>query len=233
MLRCLRSSCNNNKVIKEFDVWTHLYMKGFSRNYKVWYLHGKPSTSNARQLKIWKMAEDDARPAARLRRSSVSSSRASGSSHDSVPAYIPAPAPSAPHAAPHAAAQQDPGVMPVHLLVQQPGREHLPFSNPTHDEAIALGSPSRKMALNEHQPMMYSMLRFGYPKWSVIPNDERELWFHQFVQEFNCHSDLTETVRKKFNEKAMDSYTKQINAVEDSLAEEQEATVHQRAVWGS
>ena len=72
-------------------------------------------------------AEDEARPAARLRRSSVSSSRASGSSHDSVPAYIPAPAPSAPHAAPHAAAQQDPGVMPVHLLVQQPGREHLPF----------------------------------------------------------------------------------------------------------
>ncbi|CAN6871066.1 unnamed protein product, partial [Brassica oleracea] len=31
-------------------------------------------------------------------------------------------------------------------------------------------------------------------------------------QEFNWHSDLTETVRKKFNEKAMDSYTKQINA---------------------
>nr|VDD31958.1 unnamed protein product [Brassica oleracea] len=41
MLRCPCSSCNNNKVIKEFDVWTHLYMKGFSRNYKVWYLHGK------------------------------------------------------------------------------------------------------------------------------------------------------------------------------------------------
>ena len=71
-------------------------------------------------------AEDEARTAARLRRSSVSSSRASGSSHDSVPAYIPAPAPSAPHAA----AQQDPGVMPVHLLVQQPGREHLPFLQP-------------------------------------------------------------------------------------------------------
>ncbi|CAN6863978.1 unnamed protein product, partial [Brassica oleracea] len=41
------------------------------------------------------MAEDEARPAARLRRSSVSGSRASVSSHDSVPAYIPAPAPSA------------------------------------------------------------------------------------------------------------------------------------------
>uniref|UniRef100_A0A0D3BFS3 Uncharacterized protein n=1 Tax=Brassica oleracea var. oleracea TaxID=109376 RepID=A0A0D3BFS3_BRAOL len=87
-------------------------------------------------------SEDEPRPAARLRRSSVSSSRASGSSHkqNSVPAYIPALAP----AAPPATAQQDPGVMPV--------------------------------------------------------------------QEFNWHSDLTETVRKKFNEKAMDSYTKQINA---------------------
>ncbi|XP_033146851.1 uncharacterized protein LOC117133895 [Brassica rapa] len=41
MLRCPCSTCNNNKVIKEFDVWTHLYMKGFSRNYKVWYLHGE------------------------------------------------------------------------------------------------------------------------------------------------------------------------------------------------
>ncbi|WZY94934.1 hypothetical protein YC2023_067263 [Brassica napus] len=41
ILRCPCSTCNNNKVIKEFDVWTYLYMKGFSRNYKVWYLHGK------------------------------------------------------------------------------------------------------------------------------------------------------------------------------------------------
>ena len=113
-------------------------------------------------------AEDEARPAARLRRSSVSSSRASGSSHDSVPAYIPAPAPSAPHAA----AQQDPGVMPVHLLVQQPGREHLPVLQPNprrgHSTWLVFflfvplcffplinlltciffkGSPSRKMAL--------------------------------------------------------------------------------------
>ena len=57
----------------------------------------------------------------------MSSSRASGSSHEqnSVPAYIPAPAP----AAPPAAAQQDPGVMPVELLVQ-PGREHLPVLQP-------------------------------------------------------------------------------------------------------
>ena len=100
----------------------------------------------------------------------MSSSRASGSSHEqnSVPAYIPASAP----AAPPAAAQQDPGVMPVELLVQQPGREHLPVLQPNPRRGhstwlvfflfVALcffplinlltciffkGSPSRKMAL--------------------------------------------------------------------------------------
>ena len=41
MLRCPCSTCNNNRIIKEFDVWTHLYMRRFSRNYKVWYLHGE------------------------------------------------------------------------------------------------------------------------------------------------------------------------------------------------
>ncbi|KAL0715752.1 hypothetical protein Bca4012_065074 [Brassica carinata] len=41
LLRCPYSTCNNNRVIKEFDVWSHLYMRGFSRNYKVWYHHGK------------------------------------------------------------------------------------------------------------------------------------------------------------------------------------------------
>ncbi|CAN6995347.1 unnamed protein product, partial [Brassica oleracea var. botrytis] len=127
----------------------------------------------------------------------------------SVPAYIPAPAPSAPHAA----AQQDPGVMPVHLLVQQPGREHLPFLqlNPRRGHSTWFTKSKNGISRSINQ-MMYSMLRFGYPKWSVIPSDERELWFRQFAQEFNWHSDLTETVRKKFNEKAMDSYTKQINA---------------------
>ena len=41
MLRCFCFFCNNNKVIKGFDVWIYLYMKGFLRNYKVWYFHGE------------------------------------------------------------------------------------------------------------------------------------------------------------------------------------------------
>nr|VDD32469.1 unnamed protein product [Brassica oleracea] len=156
-------------------------------------------------------AEDEPRPAAHIRRSPRSSSRASGSSHEqnSVPAYIPAPAP----AAPRAAAQQDPGVMPVELLVQQPGREHLPVLQPNPRRGHSTWFTKSKNGISRSiNQIMYSMLRFGYSKWSVILFDERELWFRQFAQEFNWHSDLTETVRKKFNEKAMYSYTKQINA---------------------
>ncbi|KAF2601224.1 hypothetical protein F2Q70_00026350 [Brassica cretica] len=41
MLRCLCSSCNNNRILKEWDVRTHLYMRGFTQNYKVWCLHGE------------------------------------------------------------------------------------------------------------------------------------------------------------------------------------------------
>ncbi|KAG5375837.1 hypothetical protein IGI04_040433 [Brassica rapa subsp. trilocularis] len=118
-------------------------------------------------------SEDVPRPAARLRRSSVSSSRASGSSHkqNSVIAYIPAPAP----AAPTAAAQQDPGVMPVDLL-------HLPVLHPNPRRGHSTWFTKSKNGISRSiNQMMYSMLRFGYSKWSVIPFEERELWFRQFA----------------------------------------------------
>ena len=41
MLRCPCFYCKNNRSLREWDVWTHLYMKGFMTNYKVWYLHGE------------------------------------------------------------------------------------------------------------------------------------------------------------------------------------------------
>ncbi|KAG2293579.1 hypothetical protein Bca52824_040248 [Brassica carinata] len=103
--------------------------------------------------------------------------RASGSSHDSVPHIFPLQLLS-PHAAPHAAAPQDPGVMPVHLLVQQPGREHLPFLQPNPRRGHSTWFTKSKNGISRASTVMYSMLRFGYPKWSVIPTDERELWFH-------------------------------------------------------
>uniref|UniRef100_A0A0D3E389 Uncharacterized protein n=1 Tax=Brassica oleracea var. oleracea TaxID=109376 RepID=A0A0D3E389_BRAOL len=101
-------------------------------------------------------SEDEPRPAARLRRCSVSSSRASESSHEqnSVPAYIPAPAP-----------------LPLPLLLNRIwGSCQLNywfnnqvesisrFSNPTHDEDIALGSPSKSkngISRSINQMIMY------------------------------------------------------------------------------
>ena len=41
MLRCPCSNCKNKKVIKQWDVWTHLYLSGFTRSYKIWYHHGE------------------------------------------------------------------------------------------------------------------------------------------------------------------------------------------------
>ncbi|KAF3560368.1 hypothetical protein F2Q69_00016407 [Brassica cretica] len=49
--------------------------------------------------------------------------------------------------------------------------------------------------------MMYSMLRKGYPTYSVMPNDKRHLWYRNFAQHFNWKSGLTETVRLAFHEK--------------------------------
>uniref|UniRef100_A0A0D3ALJ7 Uncharacterized protein n=1 Tax=Brassica oleracea var. oleracea TaxID=109376 RepID=A0A0D3ALJ7_BRAOL len=141
--------------------------------------------------------------------SSASSSRPSGSSHEqnSVPAYVSAPYVPAP------AAQEDPRVMSVQQLVQQPGREHLPVLHPNprpgHSTWFDKSSNGISKSINN---MMYSMLHSGYLKWRVIPREDRELWFRQFAQEFTWESGLPETVRQKFNEKAMNSYTKQINA---------------------
>ncbi|KAF3540224.1 hypothetical protein F2Q69_00022847 [Brassica cretica] len=41
MLRCPCSNCKNIKIIKEWDLWTHLYLNGFTRSYKIWYHHGE------------------------------------------------------------------------------------------------------------------------------------------------------------------------------------------------
>ncbi|KAF3565504.1 hypothetical protein DY000_02019863 [Brassica cretica] len=35
------STLNHIQVIKEWDVWTHLYLSGFTRSYKIWYHHGE------------------------------------------------------------------------------------------------------------------------------------------------------------------------------------------------
>ncbi|WZZ71694.1 hypothetical protein YC2023_083064 [Brassica napus] len=68
--------------------------------------------------------------------------------------------------------------MLVELLVQQPGREHLPVlqPNPRRGQSTWFTKSRNDISRCINQ-MMYSMLHFGYSKWSVIPSDERELWF--------------------------------------------------------
>ncbi|KAF2598118.1 hypothetical protein F2Q68_00007974 [Brassica cretica] len=122
--------------------------------------------------------------------SSASSSRPSGSSHEqnSVPAYVPAPYVPAP------AAQEDPGVTSVQQLVQQPGREHLPVLHPNprpgHSTWFDKSSNGISKSINN---MMYSMLHTGYSKWSVIPREDRELWFHAVIRSV---VDLVETQKE-------------------------------------
>ncbi|XP_048623564.1 uncharacterized protein LOC125592444 [Brassica napus] len=58
--------------------------------------------------------------------------------------------------------------------------------------------------------MMYSLLRKGYETYSVMPFEEKEIWFRNFAQQFNWESGRTETVRLAFHEKVAESYTNQI-----------------------
>ncbi|KAF2602787.1 hypothetical protein F2Q70_00025218 [Brassica cretica] len=150
--------------------------------------HEVPDSSTSSSLESEEERHSASRSAPRGGRgSSASSSRLSGSSHEqnSVPAYVPAPAPAPAPYVPAPAAQEDPGVMSVQQLVQQPGRVHLPVLHPNprpgHTTWFDKLSNGISRSINN---MMYSMLHTGYSKWSVIPREDRELWFRQFAQEF-------------------------------------------------
>ncbi|XP_013680119.1 uncharacterized protein LOC106384752 [Brassica napus] len=100
--------------------------------------------------------------------------------------------------------------MPVELLVLQPGREHLRVLHPYPQGYTTWLNKSNNGISRSINQMMYSMLHKGYPTYSVMLNDERDLWFHNFTQHLIWESGLTETVRQAFHEKTADSYTKQI-----------------------
>ncbi|XP_022558237.1 uncharacterized protein LOC111206144 [Brassica napus] len=71
--------------------------------------------------------------------------------------------------------------MPVELLVLQPGREHLRVLHPYPQGYTTWSNKSKNGICRCINQMMYSMLRKGYPTYSVMLNDERHLWFRKFT----------------------------------------------------
>ncbi|KAL0740249.1 hypothetical protein Bca4012_081762 [Brassica carinata] len=97
--------------------------------------------------------------------------------------------------------------MSVELLVQQPGREHLPVlhPNPRPGYTTWFQKSSNGISRSINQ-MMYSMLASDI-RVECDPSEERELWFHNLRSKNSLESGPTETVRRN-STKAMDSYTK-------------------------
>ncbi|KAF2593230.1 hypothetical protein F2Q70_00044366 [Brassica cretica] len=121
-----------------------------------------------------------------------------GSNHTS-PSAAPAHAPLAPAAASAPAPPGPPAVMSVAELVQQPGRDHLPFNRSGNGISAWINQ------------MMYSALDRGHPTFTHFPTDKQVLWFRQFAQEFNWNSDETLFIYHHFVHKVMDNYGKQIH----------------------
>ncbi|XP_048624702.1 uncharacterized protein LOC106356993 [Brassica napus] len=101
--------------------------------------------------------------------------------------------------------------MTVAQLVQQPGREHLPY--------LTLCPKGRRQTwFNRSEKgisawinnMMYSNLSKGYPTFTHFPAEDQEMWFRQFAQEFTWNPDHTNFIRNAFVHKVMDNYGKQI-----------------------
>ncbi|KAF3518993.1 hypothetical protein DY000_02060853 [Brassica cretica] len=121
------------------------------------------------------------------RHSQGSSSHSRGSSshcRDSsfpAPVFAPAAAPP-PVVAPPPAPPVVPGVMTVAQLVQQPGREHLPYLTPClkgrRQTWFNRSGNGISAWINN---MMYSNLSKGYPTFTHFPAEDQEMWFRQFA----------------------------------------------------
>ncbi|KAF2563921.1 hypothetical protein F2Q70_00015549 [Brassica cretica] len=115
-----------------------------------------------------------------------------------------------PTAAPPPAPPVVPGVMTIAQLVQQPGREHLPYLTPCP-------KGRRQTWFNQSgneisawiNNMMYSNLSKGYPTFTHFPAQDQEMWFRQFAIKFTWNPDHTNFIRDAFVHKVMDNYGKQ------------------------
>uniref|UniRef100_A0A0D3BG75 Uncharacterized protein n=1 Tax=Brassica oleracea var. oleracea TaxID=109376 RepID=A0A0D3BG75_BRAOL len=119
------------------------------------------------------------------------------------------PPPAAPPQDP--STRYEPGVMPVVTLVRQPCRDHLKvLHHPQPRGYTTWFNKSHNGITACINAMMYSLLRKGYETYSVMPSEEKEIWFRNFAQQFNWEYGHTETVRLAFHEKVAESYTNQI-----------------------
>ncbi|XP_048600462.1 uncharacterized protein LOC125580257 [Brassica napus] len=102
--------------------------------------------------------------------------------------------------------------MRVAELVQQPGRDHLPYLTPyPHGRGQTWFNRSGNGISAWINRMMYSALDSGHPTFTHFPTDKQVLWFRQFAQEFNWNSDETLFIYHHFVHKVMDNYGKQIH----------------------
>uniref|UniRef100_A0A0D2ZXG0 Uncharacterized protein n=1 Tax=Brassica oleracea var. oleracea TaxID=109376 RepID=A0A0D2ZXG0_BRAOL len=119
-----------------------------------------------------------------------------------APVFASAAAPP-PVVAPPPAPPVVPGVMTVAQLVQQPGRDHLPYLTPFNRSGNGISAWINRM--------MYSAFDRGQLTFTHFPTDKQHLWFRQFAQEFNWNSDETLFIYHHFVHKVMDNYGKQIH----------------------
>uniref|UniRef100_A0A0D3ANM5 Uncharacterized protein n=1 Tax=Brassica oleracea var. oleracea TaxID=109376 RepID=A0A0D3ANM5_BRAOL len=106
-----------------------------------------------------------------------------------------------------------PTTMTVAELVRQPGRESLQRLDPNYlfVTNTTWFDLSGNGITNSLFRMEYTMLKRGYPTFYDMPDEDQELWFRQFAQEFNWESGITELVKIAFRRKAASHYTKRIN----------------------
>ncbi|KAF3606080.1 hypothetical protein DY000_02048506 [Brassica cretica] len=125
------------------------------------------------------------------------------SSYHTSPSAAAAPAPLTPAAASAPAPPGPPGVMSVAELVQQSGRDHLPYLTPFNRSGNGISAWINRI--------MYSALDGGHPTFTHFPTEKQHLWFRQFAQEFNWNSDETLFIYHHCVHKVMDNYGKQIH----------------------
>ncbi|KAL0661861.1 hypothetical protein Bca4012_098698 [Brassica carinata] len=92
--------------------------------------------------------------------------------------------------------------MRVAELVQQPGRDHLPYLTTFNRSGNGISAWINRT--------MYSAFDSGHPTFTHFPTDKQVLWFRQFIKS-STEFDETLFIYHHFVHKVMDNYGKQIH----------------------